>query len=129
MTDDLSDLRAITVRQPLASAIFRTTWRRKDIENRSWPTNYRGRLYIHAGRKINWEAADRAWPEDHEGNLPLGAIIGWVTLKDCIRAHPSPWAEPEQYHWILGEPMKLLDKPVPCRGALGLWRIPQAVWH
>jgi hypothetical protein len=37
----------ISIRQPFASAIVEG---HKDIENRSRPTHFRGRVYIHAGQ-------------------------------------------------------------------------------
>lgn len=48
-------LRALTVRQPWAWAIAHGG---KDVENRSWPTSYRGLLAIHAGAR--WDE-DGAW--------------------------------------------------------------------
>jgi hypothetical protein len=35
----------------------------------------------------------------------------------------SPWAAKWQHHWVLGN-VRRLARPVPCRGALGLWRLP-----
>lgn len=39
-------MKAISIKQPWASLIAHGI---KDIENRSWRTNYRGRVLIHAG--------------------------------------------------------------------------------
>jgi hypothetical protein len=67
----MSTARVLTVRQPWASAII---YAGNDVENRTWPTRYRGLLYIHAGMALE--------PDDV---LPLGtpvhrsAIIGHVT--------------------------------------------------
>ena len=36
---------AISIRQPWASLILKCG---KDIENRSWPTKFRGRILVHA---------------------------------------------------------------------------------
>jgi hypothetical protein len=52
---------ALSVRQPWAWAIVSGY---KDVENRSWPTNYRGTLFIHAGQRL-----DRAG---------LDVLISWV---------------------------------------------------
>ena len=40
-------MKAITIKQPYASLIVEGI---KDIENRTWKTNYRGRILIHAGK-------------------------------------------------------------------------------
>jgi len=42
---------ALTIKQPWAWAFFADSENRKDVENRRWRTNYRGRGYIHAGSK------------------------------------------------------------------------------
>lgn len=39
-------MKVLTLREPWASLVGE---RIKTIETRSWPTNYRGELYIHAG--------------------------------------------------------------------------------
>ena len=41
-------MKAITIRQPWASLIVHGI---KDIENRSWQTNFRGRVLIHSSVK------------------------------------------------------------------------------
>lgn len=33
----------------------------KDVENRTWQTVYRGRLLIHIGKAVDWDAPDYAW--------------------------------------------------------------------
>lgn len=38
----------------------------------------------------------------------------------------DPWAVRGQFHWELDDVRPLPD-PVPCRGALGLWRLPEDV--
>jgi len=40
-------MRALSVKQPWAWLIVNGY---KKIENRNWPTSFRGRIYIHAGR-------------------------------------------------------------------------------
>jgi hypothetical protein len=44
----MTNLKALTVCQGWASAMFLPT--PKDVENRTWETNYRGDLLIHAGK-------------------------------------------------------------------------------
>lgn len=72
-----------------------------------------------------------------------GALLGYVTVTGChdFRSCPdvewewtsasgrtdtrlcSPWADPEGWHWTLADPVALRE-PIPMRGALGLWRMP-----
>lgn len=104
--------RVLTIRQPWASAII---YAGKDVENRSWTTSYRGRVYIHAGMRLD--------PEDVLPDgvpVPRGAIIGHVELVNIVTDSASRWAEPGQYHWLLAIPVALTS-PVPARGRLGLW--------
>ena len=49
-------MKTLSIRQPFASLICRGI---KTIENRSWKTNYRGKLLIHAsGKPIAWPSFD-----------------------------------------------------------------------
>lgn len=70
-----------------------------------------------------------------------GAIIGLVDVVDMHLEHDgccdSPWAETSYVehggrerkqlaHMVVERPV-MLEQPVPCRGALGLWTVPQDV--
>jgi hypothetical protein len=110
----------LTVQQPWASAILHA---RKDVENRSWSTNYRGRLWIHAGLKTARVDHDR-WAAQHdlwvpEEPLPRAVILGSVELVDVVRDSDSPWAIRGKYHWILRRPM-LLERPAEWTGRLAM---------
>jgi hypothetical protein len=76
-----SPVKALTIRQPWAELILRG---RKPYELRSWKTNYRGFLAIHAAAKINAEKARRLGlnPE----RLIVGAFVGVAILSD-VRPH------------------------------------------
>ena len=80
------ELRALTIWQPWASAIFAGRGR-KNIENRKWYTNYRGRLYIHAAQRADQLAPRSVWRlasgSTDDIRLPAGAIIGHVNLVAC----------------------------------------------
>ena len=43
-------MKTLSVRQPWANLIVDDI---KPIENRTWKTNYRGRIYVHAPAKID----------------------------------------------------------------------------
>lgn len=145
----MSDVRAITVKQPWAWAIAHGG---KTVENRSRGTAYRGPLLIHAGlvwsQRGEYDPRVRAaWNGLHPqlaGSLgftehPTGAVIAVAQLVD---AHPDanccrPWGESEYLeasgrrrtvvHHLVLEDVVPLPEPVPCRGALGLWRPPADV--
>jgi hypothetical protein len=110
----------LTIRQPWASAIFVAG---KDVENRGWTTEYRGRLWIHAGLYTKRDEPDR-WAKGHrlwvpEEPLPRGVILGNVELVDIVVDADSPWALRDQFHFLLRRP-RLLRRPVPWTGGLTL---------
>ena len=115
---------ALTVRQPWAWAIIHAG---KDVENRSWPTEYRGPLAIHAATKL-WRGggvqirvlAGLNVPADDE--LIRGAVIGIVDVVGCIRNSHSQWAFGDQWHWELANP-RALPESIPLRGQPGLFHV------
>lgn len=106
---------ALTVRQPWAWEMIHGD---KRIENRTWPTRYRGPLLIHAA-----VAPYRPTDPKYFG-LVFGAAIGLVDVIDCVPLADvadqpfacGPWC------WVTADP-RPLTQPVPCKGALGLWRL------
>lgn len=116
------EVRAITIKQPWASAIF---YQGKDIENRSWATKYRGPLLIHSGLVYAKDApklfpANMTCPEPCDITMLYGCILGVVDLVDCVSEHKSRWWLGE-YGFVLKNP-RLFRKPYECRGKLGLWK-------
>ena len=122
--------KVLTVKQPWASLIVHGI---KDIENRSWRTNFRGRVLIHSSAKgdiakfgclqPNQRLKVLNTPMSRVGfnDLPFGSIIGSVEIVDCVQNHPSIWADKGVYHWILANPV-LFEKPIEnVKGKLGLW--------
>jgi hypothetical protein len=143
-------MKALTVRQPWAWAISSG---HKRVENRSWATRYRGQLAIHAG--LAWDQDGVAallelcdfgqalppkwWTEP--GVLPAGAVVAVVDLigvcsetVSTMRRAPlgqvwcgcGPWAVPGAHHWQRDD-VRGLAEPVPCRGAQGIWTVPDDV--
>lgn len=109
-------VKALSLTQPMAWAIFHG----KDVENRTWPTTFRGRCYIHASKKMNGEHYD--WIAQNENRLGCelpqtfvhGAIIGEVDIVDCVKNHGSKWFF-GPYAFVL-ENAKEYDIPISCRG-------------
>lgn len=92
---------ALSIRQPWAWLIVNGL---KDVENRSWPTRYRGQFLVHAGKTLTVKDYDAALlfieafvdPElVHQvpdmAELPLGGVVGMARLADCVTHCPSPW--------------------------------------
>lgn len=126
------DLKALTIRAPWAWAIAQG-WKR--VENRSWATNFRGRIAIHAA--VSKESdADAAATFTSLGIEPptefvRGAIIGTVELVDVLPLDEflrrfggdrfdrgfalGPLC------WVLREPR--LCVPTPCSGNFQLWNV------
>jgi hypothetical protein len=130
--------KALTIRQPWAWLIIHGP---KRIENRSWPTSYRGRFAVHAAKGMTREeyrcAVDFAREEaDYDGHIPAfeelqrGGIIGAANLVSCSATaqgflDEDRWAIQGQYGFGLADVSALPF--VPCAGALGWWNVPPAV--
>jgi len=116
-------MKALSIRQPWAWLIVNGY---KDIENRTWPTKYRGPVLIHAAKTpeaislleiisyydLNLEPADI---------LPrFGGIVGQAEITDCVSSHESTW-----FHGPRGFVLENA-RPLPfeaCRGRLGLFEV------
>lgn len=114
-------MKCLTIREPWATAIQSLG---KNVENRSWPTRFRGRILIHASKKIDFDACRQLDVDPAE--CTTGAMVGSVEIIDCVRDSNSFWADPNFYHWILARPEKFRN-PIPCRGHLSLWEFPLAL--
>jgi hypothetical protein len=110
-------LKVLTVRQPWAILIVAGI---KDVESRSWLTKYRGKLGIHAGMRVEAQALEDFGYRLSDRPLPRCALIGSVTLVDCIRNSKSEWAERGAWHWVLTDARTLVHTR-KMDGRLGLW--------
>ena len=87
-------MKALSIWQPWAWLILHGG---KDIENRSWPTQQRGIIAVHTGKKFDQEGYDfvRAeWPEiqmPKTYEFERGGIVGTVKIVDCVKQSGSPW--------------------------------------
>jgi hypothetical protein len=113
-------MKAITVRQPFAWLIVSG---RKDVENRSWRTHYRGPLLIHAAKKFHEmplsDIADvfrvRLPPIE---DMKCGGIVGICELVDCVDEHRSKWfVGPFGFVLRNAKELPFIEKT----GGLGLW--------
>lgn len=89
-------MKALSIRPPWADLILSG---QKDIENRTWRTNYRGPLLIHSE----------------------GAIKGRVDLIDIVSESESPWFT-GPWGWVFKNPVRF-KTPIKCRGRLSIFEI------
>ena len=122
-------MKALTIKEPWATLIIDGY---KKYEFRSWKTNYRGKILIHAGMSLEKDMLERF--KDYNLNCSKGAIIGEATLTDCILVteklnkklrsiDPIVYGRSnhtETYAWKLEDVIKY-DNPIYIKGKLGLW--------
>ena len=122
-------MKALTIKQPWAELIING---HKHYEFRSWKTNYRGKILIHAGMNIEKDMLVRF--KNYDLECVKGAIIGEAYITDCILVdeefnkklkdiNPHVYGRSnhvENYAWKLENVIKY-DKPIPVKGKLGLW--------
>ena len=128
---------ALSIRQPWAWLIVHG---HKDIENRDWPTNFRGPLLVHAGLTLPRRAYEEVREElavagllpatfpDFEA-LKLGGFVGWTRVVDCVTEHASPWKTSYPFEGVPSYGFVLRDsRPmpfVPWKGRLGFFNVPE----
>lgn len=144
-------MKCLTICQPYAWAMT-APGGLKRIENRPKPISYRGPLLIHAGRSTDWiwkvydDDEDLAHPEHPNlkkrairallpglppwHSLVFGAIVGRVEVLDCVpvedvavKGKPFAWGP----HCIVTDKPEVFAKPIPWRGMLGLFEVPDEV--
>jgi hypothetical protein len=143
-------MKALSIRQPWASLIVggvpflervdngdgttSVSWPGKvilkDVENRSWPTRFRGRVYVHASKR------EANFDETFSFLIKIGiapviallafskrlgrqVILGEVDIVDCVTESKSPWFT-GPYGWVLANPV-VYEKSIPCKGQQGLF--------
>ncbi|HYH14287.1 MAG TPA: ASCH domain-containing protein [Flavisolibacter sp.] len=136
-------MKVLSLLQPWATLVVIGA---KKIECRTWKTDYRGIIIIHASGKKPKKSEQVFFEEDpfyrkyieSAEYLPYGALIGKVELLNIYRtewllqnrdAMPFyKWEQelafddfsPKRYAWQLDNAEKF-DYPLPIKGSLGLW--------
>ena len=123
-------MKVLTVKQPWATLLALGL---KEYEFRSWKTNYRGKVLIHAGESIDKEAMERF----KELNLeyPTKKVVGEVIIEDCLLLDKElnkkiisknnivyGTKEREGYAWKVSH-AKEIKSNKEVKGKLGLWNI------
>jgi hypothetical protein len=113
---------ALSIRQPWAWLIVNGF---KDVENRDWKTDFRGRFLVHAAYKFDYDGYAYVkknfkvkLPEINE--FQRGGIIGSVEIHDCVTESDSQWFE-GKYGFLLRKP-----RPMPfveLKGKLKFFKV------
>src|SRR5208337_367600 len=119
-------MRCLSVRQPWAGLIVAGL---KRIEFRTWRTNFRGKILVHAGRRRSTEPADLAGvsPELAARLLePRGIVLGEAEIIDCRPASQQDAYEAMcrvrvgEFAWVLINARPFAE-PWEAPGRLGLF--------
>jgi activating signal cointegrator 1 len=139
-------VKGLTLLEPWASLVAAGY---KRIETRSWSTEYRGELLIHASASkkscrhsydvgLLFKTAGLEFPEGWPATAseyPLGRIVAVARLIDCAEMTEANIARvskierafgdwrPKRFAWILATVRR--TEQIPWKGALGLWDVPQ----
>ncbi len=131
-------MKALTISQPWANLIASGL---KFVENRTWPTSYRGPLAIHAGKGSQYLTSQQLTM------YPTGCIVATCQLVECVhidrlrkiknvKTNPTFICETSRrtvlevlahdftegpYLWILEDIRPVQDYQI--RGAQGLWNV------
>lgn len=130
-------MRAITLHQPWATLVAIGA---KEYETRSWSTNHRGPLAIHAAKTEDHLDLANENPYMREAlreygyrsimQLPLGKVLAVVELGDCFPVEEMRVLEEVEkafgdfsagrFAWELRVTWRY-PSPIPARGRQGLW--------
>lgn len=141
-------MKCLTICQPYTHLIVIG---QKRVENRSWPTWYRGPLLLHAGVSRAWMDESEADAEQRFGEpLVFGALVGRCDLVGCVPrgmldvnlsnddlARSSeissrwPWLAKHEHAngpwcWVLDN-VERFAVPVPMKGRQGLFDVDDAL--
>lgn len=117
-----TSMKVLSVKQPWAYLIVNGF---KDIENRKWKTNFRGRCLIHAGKQFDkdgFEFIQKNFPQikiPNKDQLEFGGIIGEIEIIDCVEKSNSPWFF-GPFGFVLTNPRKM--NFIPLKGQLGFFK-------
>jgi hypothetical protein len=134
-------VRILTLTQPWATLVAIGA---KRVETRSWTTNYRGDLGIHAAvgfpkaaRALCLEEPFRSWLKEagvtKPTDLPCGEILCVARLQDVVPAeNVLSWINDDErafgdysagrFAWVFGARAIPLESPIRSKGGLGLRR-------
>jgi hypothetical protein len=122
-------MKALSFRQPWAELVLQG---RKTMDLRTYTTQYRGRIAIHASQTVEAESAHRHGFEPEA--LDSGALVGTVELVEVIPLDEAAYEAHREEHlagrgyregmfgWLLARPERL-PQPIPARGRTNLFNV------
>lgn len=128
-------MKCLMLKQPWAHLVATG---KKTMETRTWRTNYRGQLAIGASQAHDVDGdvylRSRSIQFPPAIQMVRGAIVATATLRDVVAYTPElvpqglcPHTAGEvRYGWLL-EDVKMLERPVPVKGRLGLFDLPLGI--
>jgi len=139
LPDNPTELTAMTLHQPWASLIAKGC---KQYETRDWPTNHRGLIVIHAGRKPKGKQELRehdkvvaSFKDLLNEDCPYSSVIAIAELTDviCMTEEFIKEQSPTELrcgNWAVGRYAFKLENvrplaPIPATGKQGLWKFDQ----
>ena len=124
-------MKVLSIKEPFATLIKDDV---KIYETRSWKTNYRGEIYIHASKAMSKSENVEKAMSYLKSELNPGCILCKCNLVDCIYmteefiqkikndTNESNYGHYKvgRYAWTL-ELIEVLEEPIPAKGKLGIW--------
>ena len=124
-------MKVLSIKEPFATLIKDKV---KIYETRSWKTNYRGELYIHASLSLSKSENVEIANKYLKSNINPGYILCKCELTDCFlmtkefidyihkETNEEDYGRYEEgrYAWKL-KVIEVLDKPIKAKGRLGIW--------
>lgn len=138
----ITTVKVLSVMQPWASLLVMGV---KRNETRSFRSNFRGRIYIHASKTKNRSLVDvckqapfNKYVPDYD-KLPFGKILGHVDMINCMTTEEMSMVflqdsnreraieeyqfgdySENRYAWVMENPV-MLDEFISVNGTLGIW--------
>ena len=124
-------MKVLSIKEPFATLIKDGI---KIYETRSWKTNYRGEIYIHASKTLSKSDNVEKALKYLKSEINPGYILCRCELVDCIpmtkefinhiykdtnEADYGRYSE-ERYAWEI-KVLEVLPNPIKANGKLGIW--------
>ncbi len=124
-------MKVLSIKEPFATLVKDGV---KRYETRSWKTNYRGEIYIHASIGLSTSLNKEKGMSYLKSDIKPGYILCRCNLVDCILMDEDfiNYIETEtnekdygdyrlgRYAWKL-EVLEVLETPILAKGRLGIW--------
>ena len=124
-------MKVLSIKEPFATLIKDGI---KIYETRSWKTNYRGEIYIHASKSLSKSDNVEKALKYLKSDINPGYILCKCELLDCIpmtkefikyicnETNESDYGKYSEgrYAWKL-KVIEILDEPISAKGKLGIW--------